>query len=532
MYLIFILYFSLSLNAQSAPDFSGSPIKWLHFSQNKTESTEFSTVTGVVMADLLYPTYVLDLGENIYLVYEQPLVEGWIILKIETETGEVVWSKVVTRKTDNIPSFPVYLHQSSPNTLDLVGYERGSDPELQSIYSSHLFRSRISMEDGSVLETYNPTWQEGGTFVVNNGGAIASLVHNPNKDSFLIVEGLTNIQISPAGVWRFVHANSICIETQEHTFITGNRILNEDDGIYQDRVSGLEYLEEGGYILLLEEFQVDDFQNPTNYLELVKLNDNKEVEWRKVITEQSGIGAQLVVSNTSGYMVYGRLNQGSIPYDSDRPYYVSKFDENGDFLWRSDIEASNKIIYASSLQTEDGYLLAGVREDTEGFLWKCDEEGNLHEIANWKLENEVIDKRIDMYRAQELHTGDMMVQFSIDHDTIYQSPWGPLDNIIKKHYVVVFGKNDLFTDIEEPIANSLALTLYPNPSHDKVNITLPRVSTGTLQFYNTQGQLQRTVEVEGKQHLTISIEGLVNGLYYVHWSGEKGETMVKPLVIH
>lgn len=528
---LFLILIYTSIIAQTSPDFLGTPIKWTQLAQNETESF-LPDDWGSVSANLISPTYTLDLGENILVVYEQLIANGWILMNIQAQTGEVVWKNVVTQTTDSIRSFPAYLYQSSPNTVDLVGSEMISD--LQSTYIGYLFRSRISLEDGSIIETFSPTYEEGGTFLWNWNGAMASLAHNSSDNSFFAVEGgIVDSQTTPAGVWRFIQSDSDCLETTPHTYITGNRFLNENEGKYHDRVGGLHYLNGNGYMLLLEEHQIDDWENPINYLEFVKLNEAKEVEWRKDITSEVGTGGNLVLSSSSGYMVYGRWNVGSIPYDSDRPYFVSKFDDEGNFLWRSTIDAANKIHYAASLKTEEGYLLGGVRNEEESFLMKCDEEGNISEIANWKVGGEALNKKIFLNRFLERQNGDIMAMMNVYRDTTITSPFGGTSkNNIGLNFISLIENDDLFTDIEEPITNNLALTLYPNPSQGKVTIVLPKTSKGLLQFYTTHGQLQQTIAVEGKQRLSVPIEGLSDGLYYVHWSGEDGETTVQSLVIH
>lgn len=519
--------------AQSVPIFSGTSIEWTTLIQNETESAEPESLTGVVMQDNIISTFMIDLGEQVVVAYEQGVNGGWMLTSVNSTTGQINWKTVVTKATHGFRSFPAYIYQSSPTTIELIGYEMVAEEPNTFGEVSYLFRSKISLEDGTVLQTHCPKYEDGGTLIFNLGLNMANIVHEPDTDSFFLGEFQRVVDDEHIGTWRLFEADSNCLRSDYEEHLVASSTLNQEEDTYSYDFRTLTKTNDKGYMMLLQEWDAMDFENPNHFIELGKLNQGGELEWKKDITSQVGLGGELVNSTSDGYMVYGRWTVGALPFETDRPYYISKFDDSGEFLWRQTFGAEDKFYYGTTLQTQEGYLLTGVREEEESFILKSDEEGNVNEVANWKVNGDTNTNKMILRRAIELQNGNIMACLKVYRDSIITFPSGlTSSSAIGRQYIILIEKDALFTDIEEPISVNSALQLYPNPSKDRVNITLPTTSTGVLRFYNTHGQLQQETMIEGKQNLSISIGDFTEGLYYVHWSGEKGETMVQPLSIH
>ena len=485
------------------------------------------------MQDNIISTFMIDLGEQVVVAYEQGVNGGWMLTSVNSKTGEINWKTVVTKATHSLRSFPAYIYQSSPTTIELVGYEMVAEEPNTFGEVSYLFRSKISLEDGTVLQTLCPKYEDGGTLIFNLGLNMANIVHQPDTDSFFLGEFQRVVDGEHIGTWRLFEADSNCLRSNYEEHLVASSTLNEEEDNYAYDFRTLTRANDKGYIMLLQEWDATDFESPTHFIELGKLNREGVLEWKKDITSQVGLGGRLVNSTSDGYMVYGRWTLGALPFEVDRPHFISKFNKNGNFLWRKTFDAEDKFYYGTTLQTEEGYLLAGVRDEKESFILKSDEEGNVTEVANWKVNGETNMNKMVLRRTIELQNGNIIGCLKVYRDSLITFPSGlTSSSSIGQQYIVLIEKDALFTDIEDVAQTNLALQLYPNPTKDKVNITFSITSTGVLRLFNTHGQLQQTITVEGKQSLSVPIEGLGNGLYYVHWSGEKGETMVKPLSIH
>lgn len=72
-------------------------------------------------------------------------------------------------------------------------------------------------------------------------------------------------------------------------------------------------------------------------------------------------------------------------------------------------------------------------------------------------------------------------------------------------------------------ATARVLSAYPNPAVDIVRLTLP-AAVRTADLYNAQGQVVRQLHVMGKQsEVTLSVQGLRPGPYWLHWRTEAEE---------
>lgn len=83
-------------------------------------------------------------------------------------------------------------------------------------------------------------------------------------------------------------------------------------------------------------------------------------------------------------------------------------------------------------------------------------------------------------------------------------------------------------------ANVAALTFVPNPATNEVRILLPDGidKKGVLYFYNTLGQVVLSLPIDNRQtDLTVSIQHLSVGLYYVQLTQEGGIRLTQKLSV-
>lgn len=62
--------------------------------------------------------------------------------------------------------------------------------------------------------------------------------------------------------------------------------------------------------------------------------------------------------------------------------------------------------------------------------------------------------------------------------------------------------------------NDFEFSIYPNPAHSEILISLSKVTNANLRIYNANGMLVKTDEVVGDQK-GIDLKGLAPGLYFV-----------------
>jgi uncharacterized delta-60 repeat protein len=82
---------------------------------------------------------------------------------------------------------------------------------------------------------------------------------------------------------------------------------------------------------------------------------------------------------------------------------------------------------------------------------------------------------------------------------------------------------DILTGIDEP-KRKCDLIVYPNPASD--NLTIASPEKATIEIYNLEGQILKTINVAGKQ-TTIDIRNLSSGIYIIKAKTEKGVAVKK-----
>jgi len=76
--------------------------------------------------------------------------------------------------------------------------------------------------------------------------------------------------------------------------------------------------------------------------------------------------------------------------------------------------------------------------------------------------------------------------------------------------------------------NNNLVQIFPNPSKDGVNIKSDKIIS-KVEIFNSQGQLIKTVNSQNKE-ISVSIDGLLNGLYFVKVSLNNGDVWTGKII--
>lgn len=96
---------------------------------------------------------------------------------------------------------------------------------------------------------------------------------------------------------------------------------------------------------------------------------------------------------------------------------------------------------------------------------------------------------------------------------------------------VWFAQGDRHIGLDE-INNQPGMTLYPNPAHNMVNVSLEQKVTEpfTIEVYDIRGGLKTTSTYTASENITLDCSGLVPGLYLVKMTGKDFSTSRKIMI--
>jgi hypothetical protein len=81
--------------------------------------------------------------------------------------------------------------------------------------------------------------------------------------------------------------------------------------------------------------------------------------------------------------------------------------------------------------------------------------------------------------------------------------------------------------------NALAtISVYPNPANEKISITIPQQTAGTIILKNTSGQVIYFNEIELLQENAIDSRSLANGVYFIEITSDLGTKIEKIIINH
>ncbi|MGQ0828764.1 MAG: T9SS type A sorting domain-containing protein [Bacteroidota bacterium] len=193
------------------------------------------------------------------------------------------------------------------------------------------------------------------------------------SDKGYIIAGYTS-----AGIYGTDNNDILLIKTDS----TGNQIwVKKIGGTKVDYAYSLELDTDGGYIIAGETYSFGNFGGTANIQDvfLIKINNNGNLLWTKVIGSQSGERCNSVKkTNDGGFILAGQMFDFS---EGNWDVYLVKTDGLGNILW-SNTYGGTELEYAVSCQqTGDGdYIITGHTRsfgDLDVYLLKTDGMGNL-----------------------------------------------------------------------------------------------------------------------------------------------------------
>jgi len=199
------------------------------------------------------------------------------------------------------------------------------------------------------------------------------------------------------------------------------------------------------------------------------------------------------------------------------------YDSAGNLLLESELHWSGNawVNYTQNLYEYDGSnnMLTSTNQDWNVSVWK----NTYKEVYTYDSSgNSLTGKWLKWYNGN-WHPDNGILQVFFDHQVDYDV-W--LSDLYRYSAV-----GDSVMVFVEPTGSPGKITLFPNPAHSMVYVSLPAASTnptGILTLYDLRGRFVLSKPIENKT-TGIDISGLQPGIYFVRFSDDK-MTMVLKLV--
>ena len=256
----------------------------------------------------------------------------------------------------------------------------------------------------------------------------------------------------------------------------------------------------------------------------------------------TGVGASLNFFATPGAF---QMNPGGV----DRDYFLSKFSGSGQRIWSTyfggnhddqisslTTDKNGNVIFSGYTESTDVIATPGAFQDTfggvslssnasDGFIEKFSPSGSrlwgtFLGSADW---DEVVDITTDVNSNiifTAITTRSNIATPGAYHTTL---PTGATDS-----YLASFDSSGtLTTPVPELLGPATSLIkVFPNPTNDIVQVTLPSMSEGSITISDAMGRVVKTVAVK-TQELTIDLKGLAAGVYLLEYKSEQMSETVK-----
>ena len=307
------------------------------------------------------------------------------------------------------------------------------------------------------------------------------------------------------------------------------------DYIYEDY--------DGGYIVGAWASESENFAFPKEYSLVLKLNSEGEEEWRKELEGNHIRGCPVGIrplKNEQGYIVWS-CDIGKTTLKDTLYYYIAKWDENYEEVWRTDIDTYFEINQVREL--DDGRFIAcGYRKPIpasawgfSGWLALFNADGSMIWSKDYRYHHDKFEPDYagenflhDVYPALDggfIASGEH-TEYMKEHLNTLWHPWvlkvdenGCIAGYPCEGDSIYLGDGPTIPVEEVWVKQGFAFRVYPNPVQaESLQISYrlpPSVKAARIELYTVTGQLVKTqsLAVAGDYKASVSSKGLASGVY-------------------
>jgi hypothetical protein len=76
------------------------------------------------------------------------------------------------------------------------------------------------------------------------------------------------------------------------------------------------------------------------------------------------------------------------------------------------------------------------------------------------------------------------------------------------------------------------LSLAPNPSREKFNLTFENIETGFIKIYDTQGKTVKSLKFNNKNYISVNMRNMPKNLYFIRIFYKNGDSDQIKAILH
>ncbi|MBP6396932.1 MAG: T9SS type A sorting domain-containing protein [Saprospiraceae bacterium] len=505
------LLIDISLDAQQPfpLEFVNYSTKWQHLILNEAGiglgQTE-SIYTSMDVAGLV------DVDSFLYVFYrtkKQSLNNGVIIKKINPKTGKIVW-----QKTDNIYTGNTHNHSywsmliEDNDELLLLGW-RAKD--ISKAFSPNMSIKRYDARTGDVIDYKVDTSDYKYSFFSNQK------FYNIGKDSLYFggTPVIDTVYQNPKCGIQFYTFSKQLIRDSISQFIYNQPLVT--DTFTRDYIPvNPRYEVINDHLLYVITFYLSEKGEEYETRSEIIIVDYTDIKNLKVVNRIQ-IGAEIFdwPSEEFYYWQYAFAEEVQLTWrypkidvNDGKLYRACSFlalDTAGNVVARvDDIAQNNHWIYnlkcAGKLQ--DNYYLLGHRSDDRASfdIMEVDAESRVKLLVSVVTADRPSNDGFNGFNTVQKITKDSLFIFS---GALFTKGGEVVPSTTSTHYTMAFDLRQwMRPTASKEVIKDLTIKLYPNPSHDYLNIEVPDIK-GKLHFYSSTGALLKTISINGSQSLLV-----------------------------
>lgn len=277
-------------------------------------------------------------------------------------------------------------------------------------------------------------------------------------------------------------------------------------GVYNDELKSAIQTADGGFLLggssnsPASGTKLEDSKGSNDFW-LVKIDENGEEEWQKVIGSKYDDQLSTVIQDFErNYIVAGNTNNKDVGKNKDM--LVIKLDDKGEKIWEETYDFSKKDYLNTIISSKDSTYIIGGNVQKKG---KLGADNNSFILFKINTQGEKIwDNEL------ESQSNDILRKVIVTRDGGYLLSGTQKKKGSSDFYVVKLKDKNKEPEIK------VNVEAFPNPAQTYTNVIINyKYKKGTATVYDLNGRLIQSKDLEGSRTIPIDISTLPNGIFII-----------------
>ena len=473
------------------------------------------------------PMIVLETKKNDLILVSQQFM-GWTLENIDRKTGNIIWKNA---RNQDYPdsSKKMYIidniFERKDGNLEILGTKTNAN-DFVPAFSGFPVRSIYNSVNGKEILFTQPKFDfQKDDYPMYYGDVSRRFI--PNGNNYLVACSM--LEVIPTFSLRTLDTTMVMKDTLGYIMspFPKNSVMKLTGGSFPNTINN--------NIYFVHQYYGKSADTTLNKLLFVGINKQGKTVITKDISKSLYyfLDYRDFAPAKDGFLVSGMVDTSNILKKGARNIaIVNKIDTLGNTVWNTILQHPEKKVFQTVYASEDKqrggvWAFTGHPDEPNPYLFYISKEGKSKLIGKIFIPNNT--EKFFSAGLWSLQDGSVLLSYryqKCDNDPKFIYCWGVAKLEKNKLDIILENETELTTNDE------IGISIFPNPAHDKFNISLRENNSGKISIVNQLGQVFYSQSFSDTSEIVVNVNDLPSSIYFVKIDMKDKGTVTKKIFVN